>query len=166
MGVGVQPRLDLARAAGLAIDGGGVATDAHLESSAPGIFAAGDVASYPDARTGERTRIEHWVVAERQGQAAARAMLGDRAPFRDVPFFWSQHYDVCIAYVGHAARWDEVVVRGEPEKKDCLVAFRQGKKVRAVATIFRDDASLRAEAAMERGDDARARRDRLQIALK
>jgi apoptosis-inducing factor 3 len=154
MGVGVSPRLDLARAAGLTIDGGGVATTERLESSVPGIFAAGDIAAYPDARTGERTRIEHWVVAERQGQAAARAMLGSPAPYRDIPFFWSQHYDVAIAYVGHATRWDEIVVRGEPAKRDCLVAFKQDKKVRAVATIFRDDASLHAEAAMERGDDA------------
>ncbi len=154
MGVGVRARLDLAKAAGLDIDGGGVATTERLESSTPGIFAAGDIAAYPDARTGERTRIEHWVVAERQGQAAARAMLGSPLPYRDVPFFWSQHYDVAINYVGHAAHYDEVVVRGDPDKRDCLVAFKRNKKVCAVATISRDAASLRAEAAMERGDDA------------
>jgi hypothetical protein len=81
-------------------------------------------------------------------------MLGDKQPYRAVPFFWSQHYDVPIAYVGHAESWDSVEVRGEIARRDCLVAYRQGGRVQAVASIYRDKESLLIEAAMERGDDA------------
>lgn len=149
IGVGVKPRLSLAEKAGLAIEGG-VAVNAYLETSAPGIFAAGDIARWPDPHSGENIRVEHWVVAQRQGQAAARNMLGHRKAFDDVPFFWSQHYDIPINYVGHAEKWDEVAVEGSIAGKDCLVRYKRAGRVLAVASIYRDLASLQAEVAMER----------------
>jgi len=149
VGIGVRPRLELAEKAGLKLDRG-VVVDQYLETSAPGIYAAGDIARWPDPHAGDNIRVEHWVVAERQGQAAALSMLGDRTPFTTVPFFWSQHSDVPINYVGHAEVWDEIVIDGDVMSKDCLLRFKRNGRVTAVASIYRDLESLEAEVMMER----------------
>ena len=148
MGTGVSPATDLAASAGLAVDRGVLVSD-YLETSVAGIFAAGDLARWPDQRTGELVRIEHWAVAQNQGQTAARNMLGARERFTTVPFFWSAHFDVTIAYVGHAEGWDDLRVVGDPDARDCRVEYWKGGKRLAVATVGRDRDSLLAEADME-----------------
>jgi NADPH-dependent 2,4-dienoyl-CoA reductase/sulfur reductase-like enzyme/nitrite reductase/ring-hydroxylating ferredoxin subunit len=147
-GVGVRPRTQLAEAAGLELDKG-VVVNRHLETKAPGIFAAGDIARWPDRYSGGAIRVEHWVVATRQGQTAARNMLGEAEEFTSAPFFWSQHYDVSINYVGHAEGWDELGVEGDLAAKDGLVRFKRAGRTLAVASLFRDLESLKAEVAME-----------------
>jgi NADPH-dependent 2,4-dienoyl-CoA reductase/sulfur reductase-like enzyme len=149
VGVGVRPRLGLAERAGLAIDRG-VTVDIFMETSVSGIYAAGDIARWPDPHSGDRIRVEHWIVAERQGQTAALNMMGEPSKFDAVPFFWSQHYDVPINYVGHAEKWDDIQIEGDIQKKDCLLRFRRGGKTLAVVTIFRDLDSLKATVDMDR----------------
>jgi NADPH-dependent 2,4-dienoyl-CoA reductase/sulfur reductase-like enzyme/nitrite reductase/ring-hydroxylating ferredoxin subunit len=153
LGVGVSPRTALAEGCGLTVDNG-VIVDDNLRTSASDIYAAGDIARYPDPFSGERVRIEHWVLAERQGQAVARAMLGIGHAFRDVPFFWSQHYDATISYVGHASSWDGIEIRGDLAARNACAIYRRNGRSTAVATIGRDHVSLDVEAALEQGDTA------------
>ena len=149
IGVGVRPRLSLAEDAGLELDHG-VLVDERLATSAPDVYAAGDIARWPDPRGGDRIRVEHWVVAQRMGQTAARNMLGANETFDAVPFFWSAHYDVSVNYVGHAQRWDHLDVQGSARDNDVAVRFDLGGRRDALATIFRDTESLETEIAMER----------------
>ncbi|MBV9068148.1 MAG: FAD-dependent oxidoreductase [Acidobacteria bacterium] len=150
-GVGVRPNTQLAQIGGLAVDHG-IIVDEFLQTSAPGIYAAGDVAHYPDRFSGKNVRVEHWVAAGRQGQTAALNILGRRTPHTAAPFFWSAHYDVTINYTGNAAGYDGVEVRGSFDDRRALVAYRSGARVTAVATIGLDRESLLIERAMEDGD--------------
>jgi NADPH-dependent 2,4-dienoyl-CoA reductase/sulfur reductase-like enzyme/nitrite reductase/ring-hydroxylating ferredoxin subunit len=151
LGVGVKPRTDLARNAGLAVDDG-IVVDSCLRTSVADIWAAGDVARYPESRLGTRIRVEHWAAAQRQGQCVASDMLGLGVPFNDVPFFWTQHYDVTLSYVGHAGGDAQIEVIGNLEKQDATVVYQQGGRVAAVLTVGRDHQSLEIEAALERHD--------------
>jgi NADPH-dependent 2,4-dienoyl-CoA reductase/sulfur reductase-like enzyme/nitrite reductase/ring-hydroxylating ferredoxin subunit len=153
VGIGVRPNTSLAETAGIATDNG-VLVNEFLETNVPGIFAAGDIARWPDPRAG-RIRVEHWVVAERQGQTAARNILGASEPFITPPFFWSNHFDLHIHYVGHGSRDDRAVVSGDLKAKHASVIFRAGDKVTAVASVGRDRENLKAEVALERGEEFR-----------
>ena len=149
LGIGVAPRTGLAEAAGLDVEDG-VVVDANLRTSDPDVFAAGDIARWPDPHTGRNIRVEHWVVAQRQGQTAAANMLGRPERFAEVPFFWSKHFDLSLRYVGHAGKDDEPAVDGAPAKRDATVTFARDGRIAAVATLGRDVVSLEREAAMER----------------
>jgi 3-phenylpropionate/trans-cinnamate dioxygenase ferredoxin reductase subunit len=121
VGVGIEPRTQLASAAGLAVDDG-VLVDEHLQSIVPGVFAAGDVANAWHPFYRERIRVEHWANALNQGPAAARNMLDRREPYDTIPYFFSDQYDVGMEYAGHASTWDRIVFRGDPASRE-FIAF-------------------------------------------
>ncbi|MDX1692043.1 MAG: FAD-dependent oxidoreductase [Acidimicrobiia bacterium] len=152
VGVGVDPRTDLAASIGLDV-ADGIVVDSTMRTSDPAIWAAGDAARQPDPRAGS-IRVEHWVHAERQGAAAARSMLGLEPADPGPPFFWSQHYDVPINVTGTIGDWDETVVHGDAGDRDVLVGYLDGDRIVAVASIYRDLDSLRAERALAVGDQA------------
>jgi NADPH-dependent 2,4-dienoyl-CoA reductase/sulfur reductase-like enzyme/nitrite reductase/ring-hydroxylating ferredoxin subunit len=159
VGIGVRPAIELAEKARLSVDRG-VLVDERLQTSAAGVYAAGDIARYPYG-TGERVRVEHWAVAQRMGRVAALNILGRGVKFTAAPFFWSTQYDVTVNYVGHAESWDRIDVAGSVAGRDCTVAYRRGRgqqdgaeRTLAVATIGRDHVSLEAEVALERDDQA------------
>ncbi len=147
IGIGVRPNTRLAEQAGISTDNG-VLVNEFLETNVPGIFAAGDIARWPDPRVGS-IRVEHWVVAQRHGQTAARNILGAREPFTFPPFFWSNHFDLHIHYVGHGSGADKASVFGDLKAKHASVTFRSDNKLDAVASIGRDIENLKAEAALE-----------------
>jgi NADPH-dependent 2,4-dienoyl-CoA reductase/sulfur reductase-like enzyme/nitrite reductase/ring-hydroxylating ferredoxin subunit len=155
VGIGVRPNTALAETAGIATDNG-VLVNEFLETNVPGIFAAGDIARWPDPRAG-RIRVEHWVVAQRQGQTAARNILGARVRFVMPPFFWSNHFDLHIRYVGHGSGEERTSVSGDLKEKNASVIFRSGEKFTAVTSIGRDRENLEAEVALERRTEFHAR---------
>lgn len=146
LGVGVRPRTTLAESAGLNVDKG-ILVDEYLQTNVPGIYAAGDVARWRDKASGQALRIEHWVVAERQGQVTAENLLGANKKFQDVPFFWSVHYDLTINYAGHAQSWDAIEIDGDIAARDCLVRYQKNGVTIAVAGIGRDKQVLEFAAA-------------------
>src|SRR5438552_9673158 len=154
VGIGARRNTAIAKQAGIATDNG-VLVDEFLKTNVPDIFAAGDIARWPDPRAG-RIRVEHWVVAQRQGQTAARNILGADEAFNLPPFFWSNHFDLHIHYVGHGGGDDRSTVSGNVRAKDASVIFRADENVTAVASIGRDVENLKAEVALERGNAFRA----------
>ena len=148
VGIGVAPRVDLAKAAGITV-GEGIVVNALLQTNIPDIYAAGDVAEWPDPFDGQPVRIEHWVVAERQGQAIAQTLLGSGKPFRQSPFFWSIQYDFGIGYIGHVRHWDHVESDGDLDKKDWSMTYFNDGAPRAMAIVSRNHQGLEMETMLE-----------------
>jgi NADPH-dependent 2,4-dienoyl-CoA reductase/sulfur reductase-like enzyme/nitrite reductase/ring-hydroxylating ferredoxin subunit len=149
LGAGVRPVTHFLEGVTLEEDGG-VVVDSRLRA-ADGLYAAGDIASVPDPRTGRRVRIEHWRTAQQQGRAAARNMAGRDAAFDGVPFFWTRQFDAGLLYVGHAAAWDEVIYQGDLDAHDFLAFYVEDGRVAAVAGMNRDRELAAAEELLRLG---------------
>jgi 3-phenylpropionate/trans-cinnamate dioxygenase ferredoxin reductase component len=139
MGTGAVPDVMLARSAGLTLgESGGIGCSETLETSAPGIWAAGDACEYDSVVHGRRLRVEHWEVARAQGAAVAAALRGDAAPYTEIPYFWSDLADWCtLEYVGPAARWDAEVLRGDPASGEFTIFYLDGDRLAAALTVGR-----------------------------
>lgn len=153
-GLGVTPRTELAQHAGLAIasqdDGGGIVVNGRLETSAPDVYAIGDIANYPDLYVKRSIRVEHWVHAQRQGQHVARVLMGHAGDYSDLPFFWSAHFDTGLLYLGHAGKPAEPGVDGSIEEQNFTARYAGKGEDRAVVTCNQDTAALTIEADWEK----------------
>lgn len=147
-GIGVRPRTALAVGRMAVADG--IVVDRFLATSIAGIYAAGDVAAYPDPLSGRPLRIEHWVTAQRQGQVAARNMLGIPTPFEAMPFFWTEQYGIALRYVGHCRHWDEIRIDGDLPSRDFVARYVCDGEVQATLACGRDLDALEDERALER----------------
>jgi 3-phenylpropionate/trans-cinnamate dioxygenase ferredoxin reductase component len=158
MGTGVAPDVMLARSAGLELgETGGVACSATLETSAEGIWAAGDTCEYDSVVHRRRLRIEHWEVARAQGAAVAGYLQGASEPYDEVPYFWSDLADWCtLEYVGPAAEWDQEVVRGSPESGEFTIYYLTGGRVSGALTVGRSEDLDRARELMRSGEPVAA----------
>jgi 3-phenylpropionate/trans-cinnamate dioxygenase ferredoxin reductase component len=158
LGIGAAPDIMLARSAGLELgETGGIACSQILESSVENIWAAGDACEYDSVVHGRRLRVEHWEHARAQGAAVARAILGTRAPFAEIPYFWSDLADWCtLEYVGPADEWDEEVVRGSLEDGEFTIFYLKGGHVRGAVTVGRSDDLERAKELMVAGEPVAA----------
>ena len=150
VGIGVSPVTDIAEGVEKA-DDGGIKVDATLKA-ADAVYAAGDVAEFPLAATGEPVRIEHWRLAAQHGRTAARNMLGQNAAFEGVPYFWTAQPDLKLRYVGHVEEFDDIVYDGEVESGEFLAYYLKDGKVRAAAGSNRDKDMAALEHLMRRGD--------------
>jgi 3-phenylpropionate/trans-cinnamate dioxygenase ferredoxin reductase subunit len=136
VGIGIDPDTALAEGTGIEV-GNGIIVDEHCRTNVDGVFAAGDVANFPNPILGERLRLEHWANAQNQGVAAAKAMLGSEEPYADVPWFWSDQYDLNLQYVGYASSWDHIAIRGSvPERRFTAFYVKDGR-LRAAMTLNR-----------------------------
>ncbi len=159
---GIAPNTALAESAGVNCENG-ILVDSRLQTNRPGVFAAGDIARFPCFPSRRPARIEHWVVAQRQGQVAAMNMLGENREFNEIPYFWSQQFDLFLSYIGHSAGWNEIRYYGNLAKKEGAAAYIEGSDVTAVLTVGRDRQNLELEAAMEKNDQKRIREILTQI---
>lgn len=152
VGMGIDPNVEIAETAGCDVDGG-VLVNTYLETSKPGIFAAGDIARWLDSHSSRSVRVEHWEVAERQGQVAALNMLGDKVRFQEVPFFWTQQFDVYLGYVGQSTPFDRLETFGEVGGDNFAIAYYEKDRVVGLLTVGRDRESLMFEEALQHNDE-------------
>jgi 3-phenylpropionate/trans-cinnamate dioxygenase ferredoxin reductase component len=163
MGTGAMPDVMLARSSGLELgETGGVRCSETLETSAEGIWAAGDPCEYDSVVHGSRLRVEHFEVAAAQGRHAAAAMLGQAGPYDEIPYFWSDLGDWCtLEYVGPAAQWDREVVRGSLEEGEFTIFYLDGGRLAAALTVGRSDDLEHAKRLIAAGEHLGDRADAL-----